>query len=107
MPPRIAIAASSAACRSRWTIWVLTGSACRPERGEDLGLDVRPEVAVRPDRARDLAGADLVDRGREPRPAAIDLERPAGELEAERGRLGMDRVGAAHHHGVRLGPGAA
>ena len=26
-PPRMAIAVSSAACRSRWTIWVLTWSA--------------------------------------------------------------------------------
>ena len=29
-PPRMAIAASRAACRSRWTIWVLTGSVRRP-----------------------------------------------------------------------------
>ena len=71
--------------------------------GEDLGLDVGVEMAVRPDRAGDLARADLVDRRGEPRPAAVDLERPAGELEAERGRLGVDRVGAAHHHRLRLG----
>ena len=29
-PPRIAIAARNAACRSRWTIWVLTGSTRSP-----------------------------------------------------------------------------
>src|SRR5450756_467355 len=29
-PPVIAIAATTAACRSRWTIWVLTGSASSP-----------------------------------------------------------------------------
>ena len=105
-PPTIAIAVRSAAWRSRWTIWVLTGSACRPSVGEHLRLDVRAEVAVRPDRPRDLAGADLVDGGREARPAAVELERPAGELEPERGRLGVDRVGPAHHHGLGLGPGA-
>ena len=77
------------------------------ELGEDLGLDVRAEVAVRPDRPRDLAGADLVDGRGEPAPAAVELERPAGELEAERDRLGVDRVGPAHHHASRprSGPG--
>ena len=42
-----------------------------PERSEDLGLDVRPEVAVRPDGARDLAGGDLVDSPGEP---AVEAE---------------------------------
>ncbi len=69
-----------------------------PERGEDLGLEVGAEVAVRADRPGDLAGADLVDGGGEPAPTAVELERPAGELEPERGRLGVDRVGPAHHH---------
>ena len=64
------------------------------------------EVAVRPDRAGDLAGPDLVDGRGQARPAAVDLERPAGELEAERGRLGVDRVGPAHHRRVGLGAGA-
>ena len=76
------------------------------ERGEDLGLDVGPEMAVRPDRPGDLAGRDLVDGGRQADPPAIELERPAGELEPERRRLGVDRVGPAHHHGLGLGPGA-
>ena len=75
------------------------------QRGEDLGLDGRIEVAVRPDRARDLAGPDLVHGGLEPATAAIELERPAGELEPERGGLGVDRVGPAHHHGLGLEPG--
>ena len=52
LPPRIAIAVRSAACRSRWTIWVLDRVGVEVELGEDLGLDVRPEVAVRADRAR-------------------------------------------------------
>ena len=62
-------------------------------------------MAVRPDRARDLAGADLVDGGGQAGPAAVDLERPAGELEPERRRLGMDGVGPAHHRRVGLRPG--
>ena len=70
------------------------------EGGEHLRLDLRAEMAVRPDRPGDLAGPDLVDGGRQAHPAALDLERPAGELEPERRRLGMDRVGPAHHHGV-------
>ena len=77
-----------------------------PEGGEHLRLDVGAEVAVRPDRPGDLAGPDLVDGGRQPDPAALELERPAGELEPERRRLGVDRVGPAHHHGVGLGAGA-
>ncbi len=99
----MAIAVSSAACRSRWTIWVLDRVGVQAERGQDLGLDVRVQVAVRPDRTRDLARPDLVDGGRQPRSAAVDLEGPARELQPERGRLGVDRVGAAHHRRVGLG----
>ena len=77
------------------------------ERAEDLGLDVRAEMAVRPDRARDLARRDLVDGGRQPDPPALELERPAGQLEPERGRLGVDRVGPAHHHRPGFGPGTS
>ena len=77
-----------------------------PELGEHLRLDVGAEVAVRPDRSRDLAGADVVDGLGEAPPAAVELERPARELEPERDRLGVDRVGPAHHHGLGLGPGA-
>ena len=77
------------------------------EGGEHLRLDLGAEVAVRPDRAGDLAGPDLVDGGRQAHPAALDLERPAGELEPERRRLGMDRVGPPHHHrgGFPASPG--
>ena len=103
----MAIAPSSAACRSRWTICVLDRIGMEPERGEHLGLDVRAEVAVGPHRPGDLAGPDLVDRGGQPRSSALDLERPAGELEPEGRRLGVDRVRATHHHGLRLRPGAA
>ena len=33
---------------------------------------------------------------------AVELERPAGQLEAEGDRLGVDRVRAAHHHRLRV-----
>ena len=101
----MAIAARSAACRSRWTIWVLTGSACRPSAARTSASMSGPRWLYVPTGPGDLAGPDLVDGGGQPGPAAVDLERPAGELEPERGRLGVDRVGAAHHHRVGLGPG--
>ena len=82
------------------------GVGMQAQLGEDLGLDVGVEMAVRADRPGDLAGPDLVDGRRQAGPAAVDLERPAGELEPERRRLGVDRVGAAHHRRVGLGPGA-
>ena len=53
-----------------------------------------------------LPVADLGDRLGQPAPIAIELERPAGQLEPERRRLGVDRVGPAHHHRAGLGPGA-
>src|SRR5688572_25668032 len=75
------------------------GVGVEPELAENLRLQIGPEVAVRPDRSGDLAGPDLVDRPGEAAAAPVDLERPAGELQPERDRLGVDRVGPAHHHG--------
>ena len=103
LPPRIAIAR-----QQRGVPVALDDLGARRidpqlQLGHDLGLDLRLEVAVRPDRPGQLAGRDLVDRLGQPAPAAIDLERPAGELEPERGRLGVDGVGPTHHHGAGLG----
>ena len=72
---------------------------------EHLRLEVRRQVAVRADRAADLAGGDVVGRPDQALPAPGDLERPAGALEAERRRLRVDGVGPAHHHGPGLAPG--
>ena len=58
----------------------------------DLGLGGR----VRADGARELADAHALDRAHEPLPVAVERERPAGELEPERRRLGVDAVRAAH-----------
>ena len=100
-PPTMAIAARSAACRSRCTIWVLTGSACSPSEARTsasidgsrwLYVPTGPEILPVP-----ISSTAAASR----RAAAIELEGPAGELEAERRRLGVDRVGPAHHHRVR------
>ena len=108
LPPRIAIAARNAAWRSRWTIWVLTGSTRRPSSASTSASISGARWLYVPDRAADLAGRDLVDGLGEPVAAAVDLERPARELEPERRRLGVDRVGAAHHHraGLDRAPGS-
>ncbi len=54
------------------------------EVGQDLRLDIGAEVAVRPDRPRDLAGPDVIDGARQADTVAIELERPAGELRDRR-----------------------
>ncbi len=102
----MAIDVSRAACRSRCTIWVLTGSTCRPELGEHVRLDVRLQMAVRADRPGDLAGPDLVHGRGEAGAAPIHLEGPSGQLETHGRRLRVDRVGPPHHGGVRFGSGA-
>ncbi len=107
LPPRIAIGREQGRVAVALDDLRAGRVGVETEGGQDLRLDIGVEVAVRPDRSRDLAGPDLVDGGREARPATIDLERPAGDLQPERHRFGMDRVGAAHHRGVRLGPGAS
>ena len=78
LPPRIAIAVEQG--RVAVTLDDLRAGrvGVQSERGEHLRLDVGVEVAVRPDRARDLAGADLVDRRGEPvRPRSISNAQPA------------------------------
>ena len=106
-PPTIAIAVSSAACRSRCTICVLTGSAWSPSAARTsasisgprwLYVPTGPEILPVP-----ISSTAVASRVA----AALDLERPAGELEPERRRLGVDRVRPAHHHGrgLRASPG--
>ena len=85
---------------------MLDGSAWRPSSARTSASTSGPRWLYVPTGPGDLAGRDLVDGGREPAPAAIDLERPAGELQPERDRLGVDAVGAAHHQRVGLAPGA-
>ena len=74
--------------------------AVQAELGHDLGFDRGIEVRVRPDRAGELAEADLLARRGQPRPVARHLEVPADELQPQRVGLGVDAVRAADHHRV-------
>jgi hypothetical protein len=66
--------------------------------GHHLGLDFGIQLAVGPDRARQLARCQVVGRGRESVAVARELEGPRRELQTEGDRLGMDRVRPTHHH---------
>jgi hypothetical protein len=81
--------------------------AVQSQLGQHLVLQVRLEVAVRANRPGDLAGCGVVGCGGEAGPVASNLESPAGNLHAHRGGLGVDRMGAAHHHGAGLGAGSS
>ncbi len=66
----------------------------QPHLRGDVLLDARVDIGERANRAGDLAGGDLGARGDEARPVAGELGVMTGELDAERGRLGMDAVAA-------------
>ena len=117
--------ASRTSVRCRWRTSVACCSSVAPgerERGEELGvavavhdlrrralaageaqplhherLDPRVDVRERADRAGDLPDGDRPAGARErlapPRPGVV----PAGELQAEGDRLGVDAVAAPHH----------
>ena len=65
-----------------------------PLAGHPLDLGVGGGVGA--DGARELADAQALDRAAEPLAVAVERERPTGELEPERRRLGVDAVGAPH-----------
>ena len=70
----------------------------RPEaepRADSL-FDLRVEVRERADRAADLAHSHRLARALQTRAVAPHLVEPEREGEAERGRLGVDAVRAAH-----------
>src|SRR6185295_16474686 len=64
--------------------------------GDALHLGIA--ATVHADRPGDLADADSGERALDPVAFALELERPAGELDAERDRLGMDAVRPPDHH---------
>src|SRR3954447_6350760 len=64
----------------------------------DFGLDLR----IRADRARQLPDAVRLERGSQPRPCAVELERPPCELPAESDRLRVDPVRPADADRVPL-----
>ena len=91
----VAVSASagrSSAWRSRAITCVETGSGSSPStlagKAFDLGVDRR----VGADGAGELADAAAFERALDPRAVAVELERPPGELPAERRRLGVNAV---------------
>ena len=100
--PASAIALSSSAWRSRGTTWVETGSAASSSRSSTRCLVVRAERRVGADGAGDRPGRGLGEGTLQTLGVAVRLHREAGELEAERGRLGVDAVGAAHAQRARV-----
>ena len=71
----------------------------------DVGLDLRRDVGIRADRAAELHHRDRLARRPQAGPVTVDLRRPQRHLGAERGRLGVDAVRPADHHGVAMGAG--
>jgi hypothetical protein len=69
------------------------GLEAQPLAGEPLDLGI--EGRVRPDGAGKLPDAVRLESGRDPLAGPVELERPAGELPAERDRLRVDAVRAA------------
>jgi hypothetical protein len=67
---------------------------------EHAALEVRRRRGIGADGARDRADARLPEGSLEPVGVAVRLEREAGELDAERRRLGLDAVRAADHQCV-------
>ena len=100
--PASAIACSSSAWRSRATTWVETDSRSEPQPREHALLEVGRRRRVGPDRARQRADRRLLERPLEPPQVALGLEGEPGELDPERGRLGVDPVGAARAQRVRV-----
>ena len=90
----------NAAWRSRGMIWVETGSACSPSLSGDVFFHARIEMREGADRAADRGHGDLRPRGDQARAVAGELGVVAGELQAERGRFGVDAVAAADGQGV-------
>ena len=69
---------------------------------EHVLLDLGADVGVGADRAGDAAHADHLARSRQPLGVALELGQPAGGLEAEGHRLGVDAVAAADHRRVAM-----
>ena len=70
------------------------GLEAEPLAGDPLDLGLGGRVGA--DGARELADAEALDRADEPLAVAVERERPAGELEPEGRRLGVDPVRPPH-----------
>ncbi len=69
---------------------------------QDVALHVGADVGMGADRPRDRADADDVPGPRQAVGVALELGEPAGGLEAEGDRLGVDPVRAADHRRVAM-----
>ena len=74
----------------------------QPERVEHVTLDRSAHVGMRADRSRDRADRDPVARARQALGVALQLGVPAGGLETEGDRLGVDAVASPDHRGVAV-----
>ena len=99
--------AKNAACRSRGTICVDTGSGSSPRALRDVGLDPGVDIGERAHRSRELARRHFAPRRLQPFPVALELGVETRELEAEGGRFGMDAVTATDAHRVLVLAGPA
>ncbi len=77
-----------------------------PQARQYAGLELRVRRGVGPDGPREGTDGDLVEGLGEPQGVAVGLEGEAGQLDAERRRLGVDAVGPpdAERLGLLAGP---
>ena len=86
---------SSSAWRSRAITCVETGSGSRPRRSQAMRSTSGSIAAYVPTVPESWPTRHVSSAPLEPRAGAVELERPARELPAERRRLGVDAVRAA------------
>ena len=99
-----ASAESSSACRSRAITCVETGSGSRPSRSQAM-RSTSGSIAAYVPTVPESWPTRHASSARSSRVAgAVELERPAGELPAERRRLGVDAVRAADADRARGAP---
>src|SRR5207244_12560923 len=79
----------------------------QPKVFADQPLELRVARGVGPDGSGELPDEHPLQREREPRPAAVELEGPPGQLDAERRRLGVYAVRARDHRRAPVLEGAA
>ena len=83
------------------------GVGFQPESLAGDPLHLRVRGGIRADRAGELSDAHLLERGTEPPARPVELERPSGELQPERGGLGVDAMGTADRQCVPVLVGAS
>ena len=87
--------------------WVETGSGSRPRRSQAIRSTSGSVAAYVPTAPESLPDPHALERPAQAPPAADELGRPAGQLQAEGRRLGVDAVGAPHAEGRAVLLGAA